>query len=159
MTHLQLDGISLGSFISIRFKLCMETWKLYVSWRSRAIFRQLMLNGLLLQLDVLIDDSGKYVLPDFGLSHAKADAISHTVQDGGFIVGCHNWMTPDRLRFIEEAFWRLSIWNYPARGQCWLGGVPRFNIDWAIPKYICKWDVIRWNHFWQIGRVSRQARC
>jgi hypothetical protein len=63
-----------------------------------------MLNGLLLQLDVLIDDSGKYVLPDFGLSHAKADAISHTVQDGGFIVGCHNWMTPDRLRFIEEAF-------------------------------------------------------
>ena len=64
-----------------------------------------MLNGLLLQLDVLIDDSGKYVLRDFGLSRAKADAIGRTVQDGGFIVGCRNWMTPDRLRrFIEEAF-------------------------------------------------------
>ena len=59
----------------------------------------LMLNALRFQLNVLIDDSGKSVLCDFGLSRVKADATSRIArQDGGVIVGSRNWMAPERLR-------------------------------------------------------------
>jgi serine/threonine protein kinase len=53
-----------------------------------------------LQLNVLIDDSTKAVLCDFGLSRIKADTASHTVRaDGGSIntVGSRNWMAPEQL--------------------------------------------------------------
>ena len=42
--------------------------------RNRAILLYLILNGLFFQLNVLIDDSGKYALFDFGLSRVTADA-------------------------------------------------------------------------------------
>jgi hypothetical protein len=50
------------------------------------------------QLNVLIDDSGKAVLCDFGLSRIKADVASRTVEgSGGSIVGSRYWMAPERL--------------------------------------------------------------
>ena|SRR5882762_2914868 len=50
------------------------------------------------QLNVLIDDGGKAVLCDFGLSRVKADVTSRTVKgDGESIVGSRCWMAPERL--------------------------------------------------------------
>jgi serine/threonine protein kinase len=47
---------------------------------------------------VLIDDAGKAVLCDFGLTRIKADATSRTARaDGGSIVGSRNWMAPEQL--------------------------------------------------------------
>jgi serine/threonine protein kinase len=47
---------------------------------------------------VLIDDSGKAVLCDFGLTRIKADATTRTARaDGGSIVGSRNWMAPELL--------------------------------------------------------------
>lgn len=47
---------------------------------------------------MLIDDTGKAVLCDFGLSRIKADATSRTVgANGGSIVGSRNWMAPEQL--------------------------------------------------------------
>jgi len=47
---------------------------------------------------VLIDDSFKAVLCDFGLSRVKADVTSRTVeQNQGPIIGSRNWMAPERL--------------------------------------------------------------
>jgi serine/threonine protein kinase len=52
----------------------------------------------LFQLNVLIDDGGKAVLCDFGLSRVKADATSHTVRaNTGGIIGSRNWMAPEQL--------------------------------------------------------------
>ena len=52
----------------------------------------------MLQLNVLIDGSGKAVLCDFGLSRIKADTSSRTARsDGHGIVGSRNWMAPERL--------------------------------------------------------------
>jgi serine/threonine protein kinase len=48
---------------------------------------------------VLIDDSGKAVLCDFGLSRVKADVTSRTIRlGGGSIVGSRSWMAPERLQ-------------------------------------------------------------
>jgi serine/threonine protein kinase len=49
------------------------------------------------QLNVLIDDSGKAVLCDFGLSRVKADVTSRTVRATGGVVGSRNWMAPEQL--------------------------------------------------------------
>ena len=50
------------------------------------------------QLNVLIDDSEKAVLCDFGLSRVKADITSRTMSaGGGAIVGSRCWMAPERL--------------------------------------------------------------
>lgn len=47
---------------------------------------------------MLIDDSGKAVLCDFGLSRIKSDATSRTAKpDAESIVGSRNWMAPERL--------------------------------------------------------------
>jgi serine/threonine protein kinase len=47
---------------------------------------------------VLIDDSHKAVLCDFGLTRIKADATSQTARaDGMGIVGSRNWMAPEQL--------------------------------------------------------------
>jgi WD40 repeat protein len=47
---------------------------------------------------VLIDDSIKAVLCDFGLSRVKADVTSRTTRsDGGSAEGSRNWMAPERL--------------------------------------------------------------
>ncbi len=52
----------------------------------------------LFQLNVLIDDSAKAVLCDFGLSRVKADVTSRTARpDGGSTAGSRNWMAPERL--------------------------------------------------------------
>ena len=50
-------------------------------------------------LNVLIDDGGKAVLCDFGLSRVKADATSRTVRanKGGGTIGSRNWMAPEQL--------------------------------------------------------------
>jgi serine/threonine protein kinase len=51
-----------------------------------------------LQLNVLVDDSGRGVLCDFGLSHVKTDVTSRTTKPGGGeIVGGRSWMVPERL--------------------------------------------------------------
>jgi len=53
-----------------------------------------------LQLNVLIDDSTKAVLCDFGLSRVKADTASYTVRanEGSInIVGSRYWMAPEQL--------------------------------------------------------------
>jgi serine/threonine protein kinase len=50
------------------------------------------------QLNVLIDDSAKAVISDFGLSRVKADVTSRTARsNGGDIVGSRHWMAPERL--------------------------------------------------------------
>jgi serine/threonine protein kinase len=46
---------------------------------------------------VLIDDSGKAVLCDFGLTRIRADVTSRTGKAGGGIVGSRNWMAPELL--------------------------------------------------------------
>jgi serine/threonine protein kinase len=47
---------------------------------------------------VLIDDSHKAVLCDFGLTRIKADATSRTARaDGVGIMGSRNWMAPEQL--------------------------------------------------------------
>src|SRR6267154_1765825 len=55
---------------------------------------------IIFQVNVLIDDSTKAVLCDFGLSRVKADTASRTVRaNGGSInvVGSRNWMSPEQL--------------------------------------------------------------
>src|ERR1700691_4400385 len=50
------------------------------------------------QLNVLIDDSGKAVLCDFGLSRVQSSASSRTVSNtGGGIIRSRNWMAPEQL--------------------------------------------------------------
>ena len=51
---------------------------------------------------MLIDDSSKAVLCDFGLARVKADVTSRTTSrtakaDGGSVAGSRNWMAPERL--------------------------------------------------------------
>jgi serine/threonine protein kinase len=47
---------------------------------------------------VLIDNGGKAILCDFGLTRIKADVTSRTVRiDEGGVVGSRNWMAPERL--------------------------------------------------------------
>ncbi|KZP30555.1 kinase-like protein, partial [Athelia psychrophila] len=59
---------------------------------------QEIVHGDLKALNVLIDDSHKAVLCDFGLSRAKADATSRTVHTApALIVGSRNWMAPERI--------------------------------------------------------------
>ena len=51
-----------------------------------------------LQLNVLIDDSTKAILCDFGLSHVKADATSRIANASGLaVIGSRNWMAPEKL--------------------------------------------------------------
>lgn len=49
-------------------------------------------------MNVLIDDSGKALLCDFGLSRVKADATSRTTTPKSSNVGSRNWMSPERLK-------------------------------------------------------------
>ena len=46
---------------------------------------------------MLIDDSGKAVLCDFGLTRIRADVTSRTAKVDGGIVGSRNWMAPELL--------------------------------------------------------------
>jgi serine/threonine protein kinase len=51
-------------------------------------------------MNVLIDDAGKAVLCDFGLSRIKADTTSRTAihtPSESTVVGSRNWMSPERL--------------------------------------------------------------
>jgi serine/threonine protein kinase len=50
------------------------------------------------KLNILIDDAGKAVLCDFGLSRVKADVDSRTTaMKIASIVGSRNWMAPERF--------------------------------------------------------------
>jgi serine/threonine protein kinase len=50
------------------------------------------------QLNVLIDDSVKAVLCDFGLSRIKTDTTNRTARpDGVGVAGTRNWMAPELL--------------------------------------------------------------
>jgi serine/threonine protein kinase len=51
-----------------------------------------------LQQNILVDDSGKALLCDFGLSRVKADIMSRTVMtDAVAVAGSRYWMAPERL--------------------------------------------------------------
>jgi len=57
-----------------------------------------IVHGDLKAVNVLIDDGGKAVLCDFGLTRIKADATTRTTRtDSGSIVGSRNWMAPELL--------------------------------------------------------------
>lgn len=57
-----------------------------------------VVHGDMKAMNVLIDDNGKAVLCDFGLSRVKADVTSHTARLGTAVVtGSRNWMAPERL--------------------------------------------------------------
>lgn len=51
------------------------------------------------QINVLVDDSGKSYLCDFGLSRLKADVTTRKVAgpDVTFSLGSRNWMAPELL--------------------------------------------------------------
>lgn len=50
------------------------------------------------QLNALVDDSGKAVQCDFGLSRVRVDiTIRTTKEDPEIIVGSRNWMAPELL--------------------------------------------------------------
>jgi serine/threonine protein kinase len=62
-----------------------------------SMFLLLYLMGLF-YVNVLIHDSGKVAVCNFGLSWIKADATSWTAMtDGGSIVGSCSWMAPEQL--------------------------------------------------------------
>ena len=45
-----------------------------------------------------MDEGGKAVLCDFGLSRVRADVTSRTMKaDAAIIIGSRNWMAPERL--------------------------------------------------------------
>jgi serine/threonine protein kinase len=48
-------------------------------------------------MNVLIDDGGKALLSDFGLSRIKADTTSRMDKADAVIAGSRNWMSPERL--------------------------------------------------------------
>jgi serine/threonine protein kinase len=49
-------------------------------------------------MNILIDDSMKAVLCDFGLSRVKADVTSRSAtHNTGPVVGSRNWMAPELL--------------------------------------------------------------
>ena len=51
-----------------------------------------------LKMNILIDDSGKAVLCDLGLSRIKADVTTRTTAvDVQSVFGSRNWMSPERL--------------------------------------------------------------
>lgn len=52
-----------------------------------------------LQQNVLISDSGRALLCDFGLARVKADITSRTTTAGAAAVaGSRHWMAPERLK-------------------------------------------------------------
>jgi serine/threonine protein kinase len=51
-----------------------------------------------LQQNVLVDDSGRALLCDFGLARLKADITTRTMEsDPVAIAGSRQWMAPERL--------------------------------------------------------------
>jgi serine/threonine protein kinase len=50
------------------------------------------------QVNILVEESGRALLCDFGLSRMKADATSRTVHTSNTIIaGSRNWMAPELL--------------------------------------------------------------
>jgi serine/threonine protein kinase len=50
------------------------------------------------QVNILIEESGRALLCDFGLSRMKADATSRTAHTASrMIAGTRNWMAPELL--------------------------------------------------------------
>ncbi|KAJ6523841.1 kinase-like protein, partial [Mycena capillaripes] len=48
-------------------------------------------------INILVEDSGRSLLCDFGLSRIKADFTGRTAQIGNSMVGSRNWMAPELL--------------------------------------------------------------
>ena len=86
-----------------RFKLCTETWKQYIPMRNRAILLYLILNGLLFQLNVLTEVRVKSVLWFWSFS---CESLCLARQNGGVIVGSHNWMATEWLQGVH---WRSHL--------------------------------------------------
>jgi serine/threonine protein kinase len=52
----------------------------------------------LIQVNILVEDSGKALLCDFGLSWVKSDVTSRTAKMGTTVgTGSRNWMAPELL--------------------------------------------------------------
>lgn len=51
----------------------------------------------MIQINILVEDSGRSLLCDFGLSRVKADITGQTTQIGNNVVGSRNWMAPELL--------------------------------------------------------------
>ena len=56
-----------------------------------------VIHGDLKGANVLIDDDGKALLCDFGLSRIKADVNSRSIA-GSTLVGSLNWMAPELFK-------------------------------------------------------------
>jgi serine/threonine protein kinase len=92
-------------------------------------------------MNVLIDDSGKAVLCDFGLSRIKADVNSRTTRSNvDLVVGSRNWMAPERLmgRLPRKpsdiyAFGLMIFEVCAARGSSFQGGT---HAQHPFPRYI-----------------------
>ncbi|KAJ7854593.1 kinase-like domain-containing protein, partial [Mycena leptocephala] len=48
-------------------------------------------------INILVEDSGRSLLCDFGLSRVKADITGRTTQIGNNVIGSRNWMAPELL--------------------------------------------------------------
>ncbi|TFK66838.1 kinase-like protein [Pluteus cervinus] len=58
---------------------------------------QNVIHGDVKGLNILIDDAGRAVLSDFGLSRVKSDASLRASKVTTSVVGSRNWMSPERL--------------------------------------------------------------
>jgi serine/threonine protein kinase len=77
--------------------LCTVILRLYCLFPHMLCYIYLTLTNL--QQNVLVDDSGKALLCDFGLARLKADITTRTTEtDAVAMAGSRHWMAPERLR-------------------------------------------------------------
>ena len=97
MTWHKLYDVSLGLVHLHSHQIVHGYLKGVGVWWSSNVF--LAHKNIILQFNVLIDDSPKAVLCDFGLSQVRADVTSRTVLTAGSdIIGSPNWMAPELLQ-------------------------------------------------------------
>jgi hypothetical protein len=82
---------------------------------------------MLHNLQVLVDEGGKAVLCDFGLSRIKANTTSRMTNADSVIAGSRNWMPPERKAcrwVVTKSKRHLCTWNDHIRGMrlCLMNG-------------------------------------